>query len=71
MKDGGQVFGKGTLTLRDYFASAVLQAIISRSVNDQTAVIPRAYNGFAIDRSPYTETAYQYADAMLAEREKS
>lgn len=59
------------MSLRDYFASAALQAIISRSVNDTTAAIPRLNNGFPIDRSAYADTAYQYADAMIQQREKS
>jgi hypothetical protein len=58
------------MSLRDAFALAALQAIISHAVNDQTVSIPKLITGFPIDRSPYANTAYQYADAMLLEREK-
>jgi hypothetical protein len=68
--DGGKVFPiwdengdfivKGWITLRDYFASAALQAILSYSGPDATPRSP--------DRA--AEWAYEYSDAMLKEREK-
>lgn len=86
MKDGGSAFPKqpmihtpnvgdtvyeqGGMSLRDYFAAAALPAIISRSFHDESASIPRFNHGFAIDRSPYADVAYQYADAMIQQRDK-
>lgn len=54
-------YWRGGLSLRDYFAAAALTGLCSRSSNDATF--------------RYTENrahvAYQYADAMLAERERA
>lgn len=44
------------MTLRDYFAAAALQGLIANHGNS--------------DRKYRAETAYQFADAMLAERLK-
>ena len=48
------------MSLRDYIAVAVLQAILTNSPNGITAPITRA-----------PITAYEFADAMLTAREKS
>ena len=58
------------MSLRDYFAAAALQGILASVTRDHTATTPSATNGFPIDRRRYAATAFQYADAMLAERDK-
>lgn len=58
------------MTLRDYFAAAALQGILAGVVDNQPAHMPHYSNGAEIDRSDFATTAYQYADAMLKEREK-
>ena len=58
------------MTLRDYFAAAALQGILAGVSNDATAFIPHCTDGSQIDRSIYARTAFGYADAMLAERNK-
>lgn len=63
----GDEYGAVGISRREYFAAAALTGIIMRSTNDATAVIPRASNGAIIDRSRYADTAFQYADAMIAQ----
>ena len=61
INDGGSAFplndplkSKG-MTLRDYFAAAALQGMLSNSKN---------YDSF----DGYSDAAYEYADAMLERR---
>ena len=49
-------YGKAGMTLRDYFASKAMEALIAK---------PQNYNYQTISRE-----SYEIADAMLAEREK-
>lgn len=66
----GTAYEQG-ITTRDYFAAQALQAlIVAGRTSDQTVAMPYYSNGGAIDRSPYTRTAYQYADSMLRAREQ-
>lgn len=62
---------KGGMTLRDYFAAQALPAILAQSDDGITA---RAPNGKFSDGTRvadwWAQTAYQIADAMLAERAK-
>ena len=58
------------MTLRDYFAAAALQGLIAGVKNDATAHMKVLSHGGPIDRSNYSFTAYEYADAMLKEREE-
>lgn len=71
-KTGGPAFpcSSDGLTLRDYFAAKALQAIIIHSTDNATVSMNRLMNGFPISRALTADTAYQYADAMLAERSK-
>jgi hypothetical protein len=55
---GQGVYWEG-MTLRDYFAAAALQGMVASTVS--SAVFPI---------SIIAEMAYQYADAMLAQRDK-
>jgi len=74
--DGGGKIGKiekinrPGMSLRDYFAAAALQGLLAGVDNNAPARMDRYSNGAPIDRSPFATTAYQYADAMLAERAK-
>lgn len=84
MKDGGPAFpqevryvtpGPGTqtgsygpcggMTLRDYFAAKAMQAYLSRDIPHE--MIARGKGSTAI----YAGWFYAWADAMLAERDKS
>lgn len=63
-KDGGHAFpqpsdvmGRG-MSLRDYFAAAAMQGILAARIKS--------------DEAPHVAPlAYQYADAMIAERDKT
>ena len=79
-KDGGTAFpyiatvaGSRGMSLRDYFAATALQGLISRigagRPDSETIERDGTKSGktAAID---FSEAAYQYADAMLAERDK-
>lgn len=57
-------------SLRDYFAIHALESIIIHASNNAMVSIPCLSSGGLIDRSDFTKIAYQYADAMLAERAK-
>ena len=70
--DGGPAFpreeyqdcsriGQQGMSLRDYFAAAALQGMMSN---------PRLEDDFSNDRTALAEIAYEQADAMLAERDK-
>ncbi len=80
VKDGGSAFPEwkesmpGAITqlqrgmsLRDYFAAKVLQAIVSDSRN--MAVAEEKKSGLAHEF--IAEVSYRFADAMLKERDKS
>lgn len=56
---GQGVYWEG-MTLRDYFAAAALQGLIAVTVN----------NDYFPDPKKCAEMAYQYADAMLLQRDK-
>lgn len=60
---GGPAFPYGTayagMTLRDYFAAKAMQAILARPDGR-----------FTTDLAYVTGKSYQYADAMLKEREQ-
>ena len=58
LSNGGCYTTERGMTLRDYFAAKAMQAIISFA--------PYASDGGVSD----AERAYQFADAMLKEREK-
>jgi hypothetical protein len=53
------------MTLRDYFAAAALQGIIAAQANPQS-------NEYADDacKRTFPRHAYEFADAMLKQREK-
>ncbi len=64
INDGGPAFPTETshgqdygMTLRDYFAAAALQGMLSNSKN---------YDSF----DGYSDAAYEYADAMLESRKR-
>lgn len=69
-KDGGHAFPTTAyweekpfgvdegMTLRDYFAAKALQGLVASPVVN------------LISNDAYAQRAYQYADAMIAEREK-
>lgn len=57
------------MSLRDYFASAVLQGIVGRA--DMIAAIVETAKGLGISSERATVSAcYAYADMMLKERAK-
>ena len=67
INDGGPVFPSGDgyqralgMTLRDYFAAAALQGILMNYTIEK----------FGISEEAVTRSAYDYADAMLAQRTK-
>ena len=53
--------GQGGMSLRDYFAAAVLNGAIASSTATERG---------AFSKSAWAKSAYEYADAMLAERTK-
>ena len=61
--------GQSGMTLRDYFAAAALPQVLSSMVvrfeDDQPA------RHYAANMRKAAKAAYQYADAMLAERAKT
>ena len=57
----------GGMTLRDYFAAAALQGIIANGPNAQLMDVAQGLRGGKHE----VEAAYVWADAMLAERERS
>lgn len=59
----GDVTSYGGMTLRDWFAGQALVGLLAHDCDDDS----RSWKG--IDGA--TSRAYEYADAMLAEREKS
>lgn len=70
MKDGGPAFACAAenghqpgMSLRDYFAAAALQGILAAGTVWTNIARDQGQSGPAL--------AYAYADAMLAEREKS
>jgi hypothetical protein len=72
IKDGGpafpsenQFFGTG-MSLRDWFAGKVLQAVMSDQIYREAA--QKAFPGKMVET--ISSAAYECADAMLAEREK-
>jgi hypothetical protein len=76
MKDGGPAFaaGGGTenwsqsgMSLRDYFATAVLQAVI---IADRGEAVKMARAKDMDGEDVMAGIAYGFADAMLAQREK-
>jgi hypothetical protein len=69
--DGGPAFpvstlyGQSGMTLRDYFAAAAMQGMLAYSQNDGNGNVTNnctAFNAGCI--------AYEYADAMLAARDR-
>ncbi len=60
----GQGYGEDGMTLRDYFAAAALTGFFT--VSNELHKI----NGGKITKEDLATTAYQVADAMLAERAK-
>ena len=60
INDGGPAFHNDGLSLRDYFAAAALQGIIS----DASVLASLKKDGELVSRS-----AYAFADAMLKARE--
>jgi hypothetical protein len=56
------------MTLRDYFAAAALTGFIANQ-QAAAAVVKAASSAHGANRV-FSETAYDLADAMLAEREK-
>ena len=75
MKNGGPAFpqpveihGRG-LSMRDYFAAVAMQGFLS---GPSMEVVTDSANVSKMDEQTFiVRTAYQIADAMLAEREKS
>jgi len=57
------------MTLRDYFAAAALQALIS-SPDYLDTITARGFRRGTEASGLTAQAAYVYADAMLAEREK-
>jgi hypothetical protein len=65
------------MTLRDYFAAAALPALITAVLNPGAveggitlAVHEKAMNEGRVPKAHLAHVAYEYADLMLAEREK-
>jgi hypothetical protein len=54
------------MTLRDYFAAAALPTIIQSWNTDHREL----YTGSDLEGEQICATAYEFADAMLAERDK-
>ena len=50
------------MTLRDYFAAAALQGMLAS---------PPVVDRFEVSKARWSSIAYEWADAMLAERSKS
>jgi hypothetical protein len=79
-KDGGPAFPQcsynlkggyditGGKTLRDDFAMAALQGLLS-AITSQVCVDANWENGIK-PKAQFAKAAYEYADAMLAERSK-
>lgn len=57
------VHSVGGMTLRDYFAAKAMQSMIGNTDKEGSS---RGINGV----SKFARYAYEYADAMLAERDK-
>lgn len=72
----GALFIYNGMTMRDYFAAKAMQSLIEKStLLVQTILKDGSHHGSTdefmdIHRKGISESAYQYADAMLAEREK-
>lgn len=67
--DGLDVVSAG-MTLRDYFAAAVLPVIASWSEDSLAGIHKEGRDGDMTRGELVTREAYRYADAMLKEREK-
>lgn len=77
MNDGGHVFPTGDfsesgfsyqhpgMSLRDYFAAAAMNGLVSNNIADRLISNPYDYLPMC-----YAKAAYSIADAMLAAREK-
>ena len=72
LKDGSSVVSNG-MTLRDYFAAKALQGYISARGWHPDFTYPADFNFDAGKRAAdaVAVASYQYADAMLAAREKT
>jgi hypothetical protein len=52
------------ISIRDYFAAAALQGLMAASKSTEHGRV------YAVDAPDWANIAYQYADAMLLERQK-
>jgi hypothetical protein len=74
MNDEQQAFPDGLLnqdgmSLRDYFAAQAMQGLMAGRWKSDMHGIP--YDAYRADADEWAKSAYHFADAMLAAREKA